>query len=473
MALPVKNFYGYIDGKNINTYKYGIDYSVKTLDGRLEKVREILNIELVDGVEFSKDEFWNVIFDQTFDEKLSKDGLYYVEEIDEMLPYKEFISWCKNNEIDPVEYLEITNPFQTIGNGDDVGVWEYTSQNTSKVKLVLTKNDGLYSDTNICKVLSEMCEYILKKTKRNKSTKYYFYTIDELKRLEKNDEKINEKFKIADEKGMMLFFKDISINYKFEKKQCIDIDNEEDLNTPYLKDYILLLRESKDKLSTLTRCDKYFAEKNKREDEGLSYGETDLMNEFGIDEISLDIYKTWNSKRRYLRKLCESIPSDAILTKDCIRGTIYFKSPLRDEGTPDWDMIDFFDKNHVKALIGMKRGNDLQNDLNCIIMDLENLIKDTSLTERQKEVLDLWKQDKSQTEIAEILGINQSTIHSSMDKIANNIVKKYEEQYENWYYLNIRKGKYKKCSKCGEIKLISRFNKNGKRGYMSMCKACR
>ena len=171
MALPVKNFYGYIDGKNINTYKYGIDYSVKTLDGRLEKVREILNIELVDGVEFSKDEFWNVIFDQTFDEKLSKDGLYYVEEIDEMLPYKEFISWCKNNEIDPVEYLEITNPFQTIGNGDDVGVWEYTSQNTSKVKLVLTKNDGLYSDTNICKVLSEMCEYILKKTKRNKSTK--------------------------------------------------------------------------------------------------------------------------------------------------------------------------------------------------------------------------------------------------------------------------------------------------------------
>ena len=54
------------------------------------------------------------------------------------------------------------------------------------------------------------------------------------------------------------------------------------------------------------------------------------------------------------------------------------------------------------------------------------------------------------------------------------IIKQYEEDYEDWYYLNIRKGQYKKCSRCGEIKLISQFNKEpkGKDGYKKHCKKC-
>ena len=60
-----------------------------------------------------------------------------------------------------------------------------------------------------------------------------------------------------------------------------------------------------------------------------------------------------------------------------------------------------------------------------------------------------------------------------MDTIINMIIKQYEEDYEDWYYLNIRKGNYKKCNRCGEIKLVSRFDKNGKKGLLSICKKCR
>lgn len=472
MALPVKNFHGKIEGKSINDYKKAIDWSVKTLDGRLDKVREILNIELVDGIEFSRDEFWNVIFDQTFDEKLSKDGLYYVEEIDKLLTYREFIAWCKRNEIDPIEYLEITNPFNDI-DSDTEGSWEYNCQNTSKVKLVLTKDDGLYSQTNICNVLTQMCEYILKKTKNAKSTKYFFYTEEDLKRAENNDENINKKFRVADEKGMMLFLKDATANYKFEKRQKVDIDNDEDFKTPYLKDYMFALKECKEKLGSLARCDKFFSEVSQLESRGESYSVSDLMYRHNLETSDFEIYHTFNKRRRNLRKMCENIPSDAILTKDCMRGTIYFKSPLRDEGSPDWDMVDMFDKSHIKALIGIKRGNDLQDDLSCVITDLNDLIKETNLTNRQMEVLELWREDKSQTDIANILGINQSNVNSLMDKIANNIMKKYEEQYEEWYFLNVRKGKYKTCSKCGEVKLLQRFDKKGKQGHQSQCKDCR
>ena len=47
-----------------------------------------------------------------------------------------------------------------------------------------------------------------------------------------------------------------------------------------------------------------------------------------------------------------------------------------------------------------------------------------------------------------------------LDTIVEKIVQVYEEQLEDWYYLNINKGKYKKCNKCGEIKLINKKDLN-------------
>lgn len=52
-----------------------------------------------------------------------------------------------------------------------------------------------------------------------------------------------------------------------------------------------------------------------------------------------------------------------------------------------------------------------------------------------------------------------------------------EEQYLDYHYLEKEKGKYKKCSRCGQIKLIldRNFSKNktSKDGYYSICKECR
>lgn len=51
-----------------------------------------------------------------------------------------------------------------------------------------------------------------------------------------------------------------------------------------------------------------------------------------------------------------------------------------------------------------------------------------------------------------------------------------EDEYLDWYYLEIEKGSYKKCSSCGQIKLIHNkyFSRNTtKNGFYSMCKECR
>ena len=63
------------------------------------------------------------------------------------------------------------------------------------------------------------------------------------------------------------------------------------------------------------------------------------------------------------------------------------------------------------------------------------------------------------------------------NKIPKLIASAAEDQYLDWYYLNIAKGKYKKCSRCGQIKLAHNKyfskNKTSKDGFYSICKNCR
>ena len=62
-------------------------------------------------------------------------------------------------------------------------------------------------------------------------------------------------------------------------------------------------------------------------------------------------------------------------------------------------------------------------------------------------------------------------------KIPNLIASKAEELELDWYYLNKEKGKYKRCSRCGQIKLAHNKyfskNKTSKDGWYSICKECR
>ena len=62
-------------------------------------------------------------------------------------------------------------------------------------------------------------------------------------------------------------------------------------------------------------------------------------------------------------------------------------------------------------------------------------------------------------------------------KIPKLIASAAEDQYLDWYYLNEEKGKYKRCSRCGTIKLAHNKyfskNKTSKDGFYSICKCCR
>ena len=63
------------------------------------------------------------------------------------------------------------------------------------------------------------------------------------------------------------------------------------------------------------------------------------------------------------------------------------------------------------------------------------------------------------------------------NKIPKLIAQKAQDEWLLWYFTFVEKGKWKKCSRCGEVKLAhSRFfsiNKTSKDGFYSICKKCR
>ena len=85
-----------------------------------------------------------------------------------------------------------------------------------------------------------------------------------------------------------------------------------------------------------------------------------------------------------------------------------------------------------------------------------------------------------QEKIQEEFGIKHSVEYISSlwrNKIPKLIASEAEDRLLNWYFLNEMKGNYKKCSRCGEIKLAHNKyfskNKTSRDGFYSICKNCR
>ena len=85
-----------------------------------------------------------------------------------------------------------------------------------------------------------------------------------------------------------------------------------------------------------------------------------------------------------------------------------------------------------------------------------------------------------QKNLQETFGVTYSVEYISSlwrNKIPKLIAEQAQKDYLEYYYTNIKKGNWKRCSRCGQIKLAhTKFfsrNKTSKDGFYSICKDCR
>ena len=125
------------------------------------------------------------------------------------------------------------------------------------------------------------------------------------------------------------------------------------------------------------------------------------------------------------------------------------------------------------------------DDLWFFIKDFDQVadkaLKDYPVYER---LVTLKVDGKQNQEIQEILETEFNVHHTTeyistlwRNKIPALIASEAEDQYLDWYYRECAPGKYKRCSRCGQIKLAHNKyfskNKTSRDGFYSICKKCR
>ena len=166
---------------------------------------------------------------------------------------------------------------------------------------------------------------------------------------------------------------------------------------------------------------------------------------------------------------------------------------INEKGEPENSgLISLFNPTHISCLLcnytNLKKevSGKIENDFYYLINDFQKLIQKT-LRGDYAIYLDLIKlkfKEKTSKQIAEILlqkyGYTYSTEYISIlwrKKIPKLLADKAKQDWIVWHYTFEEKGKWKKCSKCQQIKLAHPYfftkNKTSKDGWYSICKCCR
>ena len=226
-----------------------------------------------------------------------------------------------------------------------------------------------------------------------------------------------------------------------------------------------------------------------------------------IDLVEKQFKAATGKKKFLLKKQLIEMRQDQYVIKNAYRQPMYFMNAVKSFNQVQLDenititengevksdgIITFFDPKHISALLCnySKLKEDsygrFWSDSYFLMEDLDNLV-DRTLKNDYPLYYDLliYKIDgKQNIEIQSLLqekhGIKHSVEYISSlwrNKSPKLISEKAQEEYLVWYYTTQEYGKWKKCSRCGQVKLAhNRFfskNKTSKDGFYSICKCCR
>lgn len=218
--------------------------------------------------------------------------------------------------------------------------------------------------------------------------------------------------------------------------------------------------------------------------------------------------KTARGKRKFLlKKQIIQMRQDQYVIKTSYKQPIFCLNAVKNFSSMSFDdnisisqdgkikdksLISFMNPKHVSALL--RNYSRLKEDCygkfytdGYYMMEVLEELVDKALKEKYPLYYSLliYKIDgKSNLEIQDLLkkehGIRHSVEYISSlwrNKIPKLIAEQAEIDFLHWYYLEKEKGKWKKCSRCGEVKLAHNkfFSKNNssKDGFYSICKQCR
>lgn len=171
-----------------------------------------------------------------------------------------------------------------------------------------------------------------------------------------------------------------------------------------------------------------------------------------------------------------------------LRGEVYVDK----DGNCSWEGVTLLDPKCICGILcnyeALREKADVSlpsSDLWCLMEDYDNLEK-RALADYPIFKTIVWGKTHAlqNVQIQKLLEQKHNITYtveyiSSLwrNKIPELIAGVAEEEYLNWYYTHKEEGKFKKCNRCGKVKLAHNKyfskNKSSKDGWYSICKECR
>lgn len=241
------------------------------------------------------------------------------------------------------------------------------------------------------------------------------------------------------------------------------------------------LMEEEDKPAFLQRAEENYRFSNEQQIFQSDFKDPDISEYLLQLENVLDVARgkikegSVDISRRVLTDIIRDTTFAQIEYKNCIKRPISFQSPTPETTVIDYSVIDMFNKEHVLALLNMPQRQITDDDnLSLILYHIELMLKNINIRDEDYKAVEMYRSGHTQEDIAKKLNTTRQNIGQTLSKLADAIMREYEESYEDWYYLNKVKGKYKRCSKCDKVKLISRYSRHNQArdGLRPNCKKC-
>ena len=257
-----------------------------------------------------------------------------------------------------------------------------------------SQNDYLSLENNVCKVLENYASYLLNsKDIDDEETQQYKFYYDE-----------------------STFRRAVNKDIKYDDK------------SPEVIDFLLANQSNYKK----AKDQKIISSDLKRND---YLG--DVLRDY---QTYIDVLDNSNMQAYRRNRLKGEVQRDMILSKDALLRVHGYNLRYFSESTkPDLEVLDFADFNQLKGytvegvdphytkvdgLLRMKFNGDFQNDFQCILYDLDILIKKTKLTERERECLNYFRNGLTNVKIGDIIGVDEKSIRRSIDSAIKKVNKK-------------------------------------------------